>query len=115
MGQVQRLPAKAGVTLRQGMGWVGYHHPQPHSQLEHWSNVAGQTVAQLLSLVATMDPPQTTLCHRPSLLIVHPGVRIIGQHCAAIMPQDQPGTNYWRRTLYQLGRLCSGINPQPII
>ena len=49
---------------------------------------------------ATMDPPQTTLCHRPSLLIVHPGVRIIGaQHWAAIMPQDQGGSNYWRRTL----------------
>ena len=98
------------------MGWVGLCEliiilARPHSQLKH---VAGQTVAELLSLVATMDPPQTTLCHRPWLLIVHPGVRIIGQHCAAIMPQEQGGTNYWRRTLYQSVR-CWGAFVRELI
>ena len=65
----------------------------------HLANLTSQASPPLLSrrlsgcsvCSATMDPPQTTLCHRPSLLIVHPGVRIIGQHCAAIMPQDQGG------------------------
>ena len=47
--------------------------------------VAGQTLKlSVWSAPTTMDPPQTTLCHRPSLLIVHPGVRIIGQHTALL-------------------------------
>ena len=109
---VQRLPVKAGIAPWLGMGWFGLCELIIILDLSHsWSMLLAR---RLLSLVATMDPPQTTLCHRPSLLIVHPGVRIIGQHCAAIMPQEQGGTNYWRRTLYQSVR-CWGAFVRELI
>ena len=73
------------------------HHLCQREHRQRWL-LSRQLSLWLVRLERTMDPPQTTLCHRAALLIVHPRVRIIGagaQHDA----QDQGGTNYWRRTL----------------
>ena len=68
------------------------HHRRQREQRQRWL-LSRQLSLWLVRLERTMDPPQTTLCHRAALLIVHPRVRIIGagaQHDA----QDQGGTNY---------------------
>ena len=69
-----------------------FHHRRQREHRQRWL-LSRQLSLWLVRLERTMDPPQTTLCHRPALLIVHPRVRIIGagaQHDA----QDQGGTNY---------------------